>query len=427
MNATLLIEQPAMMSFNRKVALGISTVSVLLAALAAPLAGWISRENAEDTIVAMAVEETRRLLQHEPFRPEGAQAQDHARQAAQALIGGLFDIAEIYSAVGVKMAEEMTATGDAIEKELQSHGAPRYQQPFYESLHLPGDRWVLRVFVPLRSSPDPAITGYFEGVRLVPPWQRELIRFDALKSALIAALAALICGGVLYPVMIRLFADNQRKTREVLESHIAMMEALGRAIARRDSDTGAHNYRVAWISATLAEAIGLHGNRMQELIAGSFLHDAGKIGIPDAILLKPGKLDADEMAIMRTHVGMGEEIVTGAGWLDGGKEVVSGHHEKWNGTGYPRGLAGEDIPLVARIFAIADVFDALCSKRPYKLPLPLDEVMKIIQTDSGSHFDPHLVKVFSGLAEQIYETTAHASEEQARALLEVMVHKHFGL
>jgi HD-GYP domain-containing protein (c-di-GMP phosphodiesterase class II) len=147
-----------------------------------------------------------------------------------------------------------------------------------------------------------------------------------------------------------------------------MMEALGRAIAKRDSDTGAHNYRVAWIAARIAERLGLSGSAMQALIAGSFLHDVGKIGIPDAILLKPGRLDEQEMDTMRTHVAQGEEIVTGMGWLDGAQAVVAAHHEKWNGSGYPRGLAGEAIPLAARIFAVADVFDALCSKRPYKEP-----------------------------------------------------------
>ena len=415
-----------MLSFNRKVAVGIGSVCLALACLAAPLAWWVSRENAESTIVSMAVEESRRLLRHEAFRLEGTQALMHAQAAARALVGGLFDIAEIYTAQGVLMADEMTPTGSAIEKEIAAHAPPAYEFPFYESQQLPGERWVLRVFVPLRSDSQ-AIIGYLEGVRLVPDWQRELIRSDALSVALMVALAALICGGALYPVVIRLFADNQRKTREVLDSHISMMEALGRAIARRDSDTGTHNYRVAWIAATLAEAIGMHGDRMQALIAGSFLHDVGKIGIPDAILLKPDKLSDEEMAVMRTHVGMGEDIVTGAGWLEGGTEVVAAHHEKWDGTGYPRGLAGEDIPLVARIFAIADVFDALCAKRPYKEALALEDAMEMLTQASGRHFDPHLVKVFSSLSTQVYRTIINATEAEARTLLEVMVHKHFGL
>lgn len=415
-----------MNSFNRKVALGMGTVSVALACLAGTAAWLIARENAEDTIVTLAVEESRRLLQHEAFRPEGGQATMRAQAAAQALTGGIFDIASIYTADGMLMAEQMTATGSALEKDLVPHAPPAYPQAFYESQQLPGNRWVLRLFVPLRSA-DQLITGYLEGVRLVPQWQRELISSDAFKVALMVALATLICGGTLYPVVIRLFADSQRKTREVLESHLSMMQALGRAIARRDSDSGAHNYRVAWIAATLAEAVGLHGSRMQELIAGSFLHDVGKIGIPDALLLKPDRLSDDEMTVMRTHVDMGEDIVAGAGWLEGGRAVVASHHEKWDGSGYPHGLAGEDIPLVARIFAIADVFDTLCSRRPYREPMPLNEVLQELTKGSGHHFDPHLVKVFSTSASQIYRTLVNASEAEAKTLLEVMVHKHFGL
>ena len=415
-----------MNSFNRKVALGMGTVSVVLACLAGTAAWLIARENAEDTFVTLAVEDSRRLLQHEAFRPQGPQATIHAQAAAQALVGGLFDIASIYTVDGMLMAEQMTMAGSALEKDLMPHAPPAYPQAFYESQQLPGNRWVLRMFVPLRSA-EQAITGYLEGVRLVPQWQRELISSDALKVALMVALATLLCGGALYPMVIRLFANSQHKTHEVLESHLSMMQALGRAIARRDSDTGIHNYRVAWIAATLAEAVGLHGSRMQELIVGSFLHDVGKIGIPDAILLKPGRLSDDEMAVMHTHVGMGEEIVTGAGWVDGGRAVVAGHHEKWDGTGYPRGLAGEDIALVARIFAIADVFDALCSQRPHKQPMPLDEVMQVLNDGAGKHFDPHLVKVFSGLAGDVYQALANATELEVKTRLELMVHKHFGL
>jgi response regulator RpfG family c-di-GMP phosphodiesterase len=248
----------------------------------------------------------------------------------------------------------------------------------------------------------------------------------ALSAASAAMLSVLVCSGVLCLNMIQWNTAKERKAQEVLESHISMMEALGRAIAKRDSETGAHNYRVAWISATLGEAVGLTGSKMQELIAGSFLHDAGKIGIPDAILLKPGKLTSEEMDIMRSHVAMGEEIVTGAGWLEGGKDVVAGHHEKWDGSGYPRQLSGDDIPLAARIFAIADVFDALCSKRPYKEPFPVELAMEIMHQSSGSHFDPSLIQEFSRLSKTIHATAMNASEEEARALMETMVRKHFG-
>lgn len=205
-----------MFSFNRKVALGMGTVSVLLAGLAGTAAGLIWRENAEDTLVTLAVEQSRRLLQHEAFRPEGAQAMMHAQAAAQALVGGVFDIARIYAADGVLMTGQMSPAGRALEDELVPHAPPAYPQAFYERQQLPGDRWLLRVFVPLRSA-DQALTGYLEGVRLVPQWQRELIRSDALKVALMVALATLLCGGALYPVVIRLLADSQRETRAVLD------------------------------------------------------------------------------------------------------------------------------------------------------------------------------------------------------------------
>jgi HD-GYP domain-containing protein (c-di-GMP phosphodiesterase class II) len=237
--------------------------------------------------------------------------------------------------------------------------------------------------------------------------------------------ASLLCGGVLYPVVVYLSEDNERKALEVLDSHISMMEALGRAIAKRDSDTGAHNYRVAWIAALIAERMGVSGSAMQALIAGSFLHDVGKIGIPDAILLKPGKLDDAEFDIMRTHVAQGETIVTGMGWLSGANEVVAAHHEKWNGSGYPRKISGSDIPLAARIFAVADVFDALCSKRPYKEPMGFEAAMAILEKDTGSHFDPEVIAIFRPIALDIYNRLAGASEQDTRLLLEDRIRQHF--
>ncbi|MCK6412746.1 MAG: HD-GYP domain-containing protein [Azonexus sp.] len=406
--------------FSRRAALRIAGVSLLLAALASPLAWYVARGSAEETTVALAAEESRRLLQHyAAFGPQDKSTDEHALAAAQAIVGGLFDIAEIYDAAGNKRAEAMTASGAAIEALLPPHQKPKGDAPDYLSMHLPDGRWALRVMVPL------ADAGYFEGVRVVPEWQRRQVRDSALSAALLAALAALLCGAAIYPVVLHLSRENEQKAREVLDSHIAMMEALGRAIAKRDSDTGAHNYRVAWTAARIAERMGFRSGAMQALIAGSFLHDVGKIGIPDAILLKPGKLDAEEFAIMRTHVAQGEDIVHGMDWLDGAHAVVAGHHEKWDGSGYPRRLAGEDIPLAARIFAVADVFDALCSRRPYKEPLPFAAAMEILERDSGSHFDPAVIAVFRELAADIHAQLADCGESELRRLLTVCVRRHF--
>ncbi|HLO78253.1 MAG TPA: HD domain-containing phosphohydrolase [Magnetospirillum sp.] len=415
--------------FQKRTAILIAAVSIMLASVASPIAWYVVRENTEDGIVSFAIEESGRLLHlHDSLSLSGPESVGHAEQAARAIAGGLFDIAEIYDAGGRKLAEALTREGEALEALLPKHSAPSYSEASYESVQLANSQWVLRVFVPLRTQPGAVggpITGYFEGVRVVPQWQKDQVASNSLTMALMVCIASLLCGGAIYPVVVYLSADNERKAREVLDSHISMMEALGRAIAKRDSDTGAHNYRVAWIAARVAECMGMRGSEMQALIAGSFLHDVGKIGIPDAILLKPGRLDADEMTIMRTHVSQGEEIVTGMGWLDGANAVVAAHHEKWNGTGYPRGMAGEAIPLAARIFAVADVFDALCSKRPYKEPMEFEAVMRILANDTGTHFAPDVMAVFRTMAEDIFERLRDSSEDDARKLLEDCVRRHF--
>lgn len=415
--------------FQKRTAQRIALVSLVLAVLASPVAWFVARENAEQAIVSLAIEESGRILhRHSAVDLSGPQAKAHAFDAVETITGGMFDIVELYDAQGVKLAGSATEDGHRIERELPHHGKPNYAEAFYRGNKLADGGWVLRVFVPLRQVPNDLrqpITGYFEGVRLMPAWQRDQITHDAMVAALMIALAALICGAVIYPVVVHLSLENEAKTREVLDSHISMMEALGRAIAKRDSDTGAHNYRVAWIAATVGEQMGFAGAAMQALIAGSFLHDVGKIGIPDAILLKPGRLDDAEMAIMRTHVDLGREIVNGMGWLDGANAVVAGHHEKWNGSGYPQRLAGEAIALSARIFAVADVFDALCSKRPYKEPMPFDQVMDILRHDTGSHFDPSVMAVFDPRAREIYDRLAQVDEAGARALLQERVRAHF--
>jgi len=383
--------------------------------------------------VSLAMEESRRLLHLHHFDAaelSGADATEQAGRAADTLVGGLFDIAEIYNAQGEKLAWAMTEDGGTVEAQLPNHPRPEYAAAGFESFRLDDKRWALRVFVPLEGAAggvSAAIVGYFEGIRVVPPWQRDQMLANALSAALMAGLASLLCGAAIYPVVVRLSADNKRQAREILDSHISMMEALGRAIAKRDSDTGAHNFRVAWIAARIGERLGLRGKAMQSLIVGSFLHDIGKISIPDAILLKPDELDPEEFEVMHTHVAQGEEIVGGIGWLDDANAVVAAHHEKWDGSGYPRGLAGEAIPLAARIFCVADVFDALCSKRPYKEPMSFDAAMAIMEKDTGSHFDPGVMSAFRPLARELSDRLARSSEEDARRLLEERVRAHFGI
>ncbi|AGX87385.1 HD-GYP domain-containing protein [Candidatus Symbiobacter mobilis] len=414
---------------HRRIALRIATVSVLLACVTSPLAWFLSRGMAEDTVVAIAIEESEKLLGPlDAMYLTGPDAASHAHAAAQSLAGGIFDIVEMYDGQGNKLAESVTDIGKKVEAAMAHHDRPDYRKPGYESHDLPGTGWVLRVFVPLQHPADNeggSVIGYLEGVRVVPPWQRQQMLGQSLGAAVLVCVASLLCGAVLYPVVVRLSRENERKTHEVLDSHILMMEALGRTVAQRDSDTGAHNYRVAWMAAMIAEAMGLSGTSMQALIAGSFLHDVGKVGIPDAILRKPARLLDSEMEIMRTHVNLGKDIVVGAGWLDGAHDVVAAHHEKWDGSGYPAGLRGEDIPLAARIFAVADVFDALCSQRPYKAAMGFDEAMAILERDTGTHFDPTVMAVFRPLARNFHDQLSTCGEDGTRALLAECMRRHF--
>ena len=420
-----------MSTFNVRAAQRIAAVSIVLALLASPLAWYVAQEMAEKEMMSLATEESQRILSHlTDLSPESPHRQKQAEEAARMITGGLFDIAEIYDGRGQKIAESTTEQGHQLEHQLPGHQPPSYLKTSYQSIHLPGHVWALRIFVPLGQ--DKGLTtdrplAYFEGVRIVPEWQKDQMQAGALLIALLVAGASLLCGMTIYPLVVKLSADNLRKAEEVLESHISIIEALGRAVARRDSDTGAHNYRVAWIAARIGETLQLPRLKMQSLIMGSFLHDVGKIGIPDAILLKPGRLDDAEMQIMRSHVEQGETIVSGIAWLSEAASVVSGHHEKWDGSGYPKGLRCEAIPLGARIFAVADVFDALRSERPYKKPMSFAESISIIQKDSGSHFDASVVKAFLTIATDIQERLAECDEAACQALLQAKIREHFAL
>ncbi len=171
--------------------------------------------------------------------------------------------------------------------------------------------------------------------------------------------------------------------------------------------------------------LGLPSEQICHLIAGAFLHDVGKIGIRDNILLKPAGLTEEEFEVMRTHVLLGVDIISKSKWLEGAREVVEFHHEKFDGSGYMQGLHGSEIPLNARIFTIVDVFDALTSRRPYKDPFSFAEAMKMMEPDSGKRFDPQLFRIFSEQAHILHQEIADASDALLELMLGNLVKKHF--
>jgi putative two-component system response regulator len=186
--------------------------------------------------------------------------------------------------------------------------------------------------------------------------------------------------------------------RELLSSYHKTIEGWSKALDLRDKETEGHTLRVTEKSLQFARALGIHGEReLEDLRMGAILHDIGKLGVPDSVLLKPGKLTDEEWVIMRMHPVYAYEWLAPISFLANAVQVPYCHHEKWNGTGYPRKLAGKDIPLYARLFAIVDVWDALCSDRPYRAAVPEPEVMAYIRSESGKHFEPELVDIFISL------------------------------
>lgn len=193
------------------------------------------------------------------------------------------------------------------------------------------------------------------------------------------------------------------RTEELRESRLQIVQQLGRAAEYKDNETGMHVVRMSYFSQRLALAIGCSAEWADALLNAAPMHDVGKIGIPDAILQKPGPLTPEEWQTMRKHPEIGAEIIGEhtSDVLSLARSVALGHHEKWDGSGYPHGLSGEAIPLEARIVAVADVFDALTSVRPYKKAWPVEEALQHIESQSGKHFDPALVRAFLPLREEL--------------------------
>ena len=190
------------------------------------------------------------------------------------------------------------------------------------------------------------------------------------------------------------FKEERLATQLLTRSYRATVRALSNAVEARDAYTGKHAERVAAYGVEIARVVGLPRPDAPELEFGFLLHDIGKVAVPDAILYKPGALTSEERALMARHPIVGAEIVGGIEFLAEASEIVRSHHERWDGMGYPDGLAAETIPLAARVFAVADVLDALTTDRPYRPAFPLRQARAMIVEESGSHFDPDVIDAF---------------------------------
>jgi putative nucleotidyltransferase with HDIG domain len=235
-------------------------------------------------------------------------------------------------------------------------------------------------------------------------WERS--PFTPEKVNLCGAMAS---GAAIAIENVLLFEDRER-------AHLATLSALASALDARERETQAHSARVQEYTLTLARAMKVPEAELKAMGAGALLHDVGKIGIQDAILLKPGALTDDEWAVMRRHPLIGAEILKRLTHLESAREIVIAHQERWDGTGYPVGLAGAAIPLCARIFAVADAFDAMTSDRPYRKKMSYADAQEEIARCAGTQFDPEVVQTFLAIPQEIWaeiQRRAHSAQGEA--------------
>ena len=231
-------------------------------------------------------------------------------------------------------------------------------------------------------------------------------RADHLRkdTAYLSAKKVKAAGGTVVDLQFKKYINDFAKTvSDIVDANYELQEAYLDSVRRlvlaaeyKDEDTGDHTTRIGRYSALMAEKLGLPKKAVQNILHASPMHDVGKIGIPDSILLKPGKLTDKEFEIIKTHTTIGADILADAGTelLQAAQLIAVSHHENWNGKGYPQGLAGENIPLMGRIVKLVDVFDALTSRRPYQAPYPVETACDIIMRERGKQFDPALVDIF---------------------------------
>ena len=221
-------------------------------------------------------------------------------------------------------------------------------------------------------------------------------------------------------VKIRTIQLEQRSVL-IYQSRQEIIKRLALAAEYRDNETGKHVLRMSHYSEIIAKALGMPSEKTQLLLQASPMHDVGKIGIPDAILLKPGVLSREEWVVMKTHAEIGAKILDNSPYelLEFAKIVALTHHERWDGEGYPNRIKGEEIPLIGRVVAVADVFDALTSKRPYKSAWPVERALKTIEQGSGSHFDPEVVSAFMSKKREILSIKDQYSDEGQHSVGEI--------
>jgi len=310
--------------------------------------------------------------------------------------------------------------GDKSFKSRDFINSNRIAYHFYE---LEEDKYFFQIFYPIYQNQK--LLGYIEGIKYI---NQSLVNktFKKIRIVSMMIVSAIVLFAIfIFPIVYDAYRKLNNNRVELLTSNIMTINTLGNAIALRDSDTNEHNYRVTLYAVKLAKELNIEEDDIKKLMKGAFLHDVGKIGISDNILLKNGKLNHEEFEIMKEHVLKGIELVDGNSWLKDATDVILYHHEKYDGSGYPNAIKGEDIPLIARIFSVIDVFDALTSKRPYKDPFSYEKTMSILENSSGSHLDDMVLRAFFNISQNLYQYSHSKSALELKTELELLTKEYF--
>lgn len=388
---------------------------------------WLEVNRFQKFIHELALRESAELSAKSPYdlKQLDAEAFQHLTNLAQQLVNQNFLVVELYDLDRQLRIEAVRKGQEAAEHRIDQY---RHQFPqqgeFSRAFHFIDNRLLMVILIPMKG-PQNTLAGYFEGIYQVDQQIQDSIRHELLRMLLFITISITFTTLLMYPIIMTLNRGLIKLSGDLLMGNLELMNVLGCAIAERDPDTDSHNYRVTYYALRLGETIGLSRENIRNLITGAFLHDVGKIGIRDPILLKPGKLTPQEYEVMKTHVPLSVDILSKSSWLSGARDVAEFHHEKYDGSGYPQGLKGESIPLNARIFAIADVFDALTSKRPYKESWTVDDAIVRLEKDSGSHFDPQLVHIFVTIAPALYREVSGMEEHRMVTTLQHRIAHHF--
>ncbi len=230
---------------------------------------------------------------------------------------------------------------------------------------------------------------------------------------------------IIFPIIYFAYKQLEEGKTILIASNIMTLKTLGNAIVLRDNDTSEHNYRVVIYAIKLAQYMKIDNKSIRSLIKGAFLHDIGKIGIPDAILLKNKKLTQGEFEVIKTHTTKGVQLIKGNKWLEDTQNIILSHHERFDGSGYPNGLKGEQIPKIVRIFSIVDVFDALTSKRPYKEAYSYEKSIQILKEGKGSQFDPVILEDFFTISKELYTQINEESITSLKKILNSSIERYF--